>query len=108
MIIIKIFLILILTFGFVVFAFSSRLKILHKVSIVMGYFVMFLFIIYPKYSDKVAHFFSIGTGRDLIFYIAISLISLLSIIIYVSVRYNKTIITKIIRDGAIKNAKKCK
>jgi len=107
MIAIKLFLILVLTIGFVVFAFSSKLKIIQKLSVVVGYFVLFLFIVYPQYSDEVAQLFGIGTGKDLVLYITVSLTSLMNIVLYVGVKNNNKVITKIIRDGAKKSAKLC-
>ena len=108
MIFIKIFLITVLTIIFILFAFSSRLKIFQKLSVVGGYLALFLFILFPRYSDKIAQFFSIGTGKDLILYITVSLMSLISIIIYVGMKNNSLAITKIVRNGAVKNAKRCK
>ena len=108
MVIIKIFLILILTLVFIIFSFSSRMKILQKISIIFGYFIVFFFIVFPYYSDRVAHFFNIGTGKDLIIYIAISILSLVNVIIYVGAKHNSRTLTKIIRESSLQNAKKCK
>ncbi len=108
MIFIKIFLIAVLTAIFIIFAFSSRLKIFQKLSVILGYLTLFFFILFPHYSDKIAQLFSIGTGKDLILYITVSLMSLISIIIYVGMKNNALAITKIVRNDAIKNAKKCK
>lgn len=108
MIFIKIFLISVLTLGLFIFSLSSKVRIFQKISIIAGYVILSFFIVYPQYSDTVAHYFSIGTGKDLILYVVVSLMSLLSIILYVNSENNHKIITKIIRDGAKKNAKKCK
>jgi len=108
MIVIKLFLILVLSIIFIVFAFSSKLKVVQKLSVVIGYFVLFLFIVYPEYSDEVAKLFSIGSGKDLVLYITVSLTSLMNVILYVGVKNNNRAITKIIREEAKKDAKKCK
>ncbi len=108
MVVIKLFLIAVVSIGFAIFAFSSKLKIIQKLSVLFGYFSLVFFIVFPHYSDKVANFFSIGTGKDLIIYIAVSLMSLMSIVLYVGVKNNDKAITKIIREDAKKNAKKCK
>jgi len=107
MIFIKLFLIVVLSTIFLIFAFSTKLKIIQRLSIIFGYFILFFFILFPSYSDDVAHFFSIGTGKDLILYIAVSLISLISIILYVRVQGNIEMITKIVREDAKNRAKKC-
>ncbi len=108
MIVVKLFLILVLTIGFIIFAFSSRLKTVQKLSVIVGYFILFLFILYPQYSDEVAQLFGIGTGKDLIMYISISLMSLMNIVLYVGVKNNSKAITKLTRENAKKNAKLCK
>ena len=108
MVVLKLFLILVLTIGFIIFAFSSKLKTVQKMSVIVGYFILFLFILYPQYSDEVAQLFGIGTGKDLIMYISISLMSLMSIVLYVGVKNNDGAITKLIREDAKKSAKKCK
>jgi len=107
MIVLKLFLILVLTVGFFTFAFSSKLKIVQKLSIVIGYFILFLFIVYPQYSDKVAQLFGIGAGKDLVLYITVSLTSLMNIVLYVEVKNSNKAVTRIIRDGAKKSAKLC-
>ena len=107
MIIIKIFLILLLTIGFLIFSFSSKLKVLQKLTVIAGYCVIFFFIAEPQYSDKVAHIFSIEKGSDLVLYIVTSIISLVNIILYVNQKNNNRMITKIIREGAKRNVKKC-
>lgn len=108
MIFIKIFLIFMLTLSFVLFAFSSKWKIFQKLSILTGYFTTLFFIIFPKVADKIAHIFSIKSGTDLMVYITLALMSLISIIIYIKVKNNGKILTKIIRNEACKNARKCK
>ncbi len=108
MIILKLFLIIILTIGFILFSFSSKMKIFQKISIILGYLTLFLFITFPHYSDKIAHLFGIGYGKDLIIYILVALTGLMNIVLYVGVNKNHAAITKIIRDGAKKNAKRCK
>lgn len=107
MIFIKIFLIFILTLGFILFAFSSRWKIFQKLSILTGYFTILFFIIFPEIADKIAHIFSIKSGTDLMVYITLALMSLISIVLYIKVKNNGKILTKIIRNEACKNARKC-
>ncbi len=108
MILFKIFLITILSIVFVVFSFSSKLKIFQKISILGGYFLFFIFIIFPKLSDKAAHTISIKSGTDLMVYITLVLMSLVSIFLYVKTKNNEHMIIQIIRKKAKDDAKKCK
>ena len=107
MIFIKFLLIAIVTVGFIIFSFSSKLKIFQKLFIIVGYAIVFFLILYPSYSDKIAHVFSMKSGTDLIVYIVLALIVLMNIVLYVGQKNNVKIITKIIRESAKKNAKKC-
>lgn len=108
MIFLKIFLLTVLTLIFIIFSFSQRLKIIQKMSVLTGYFILFVFILNPSLADKVANFFSIKNGTDLVVYIVIAITSLINIILYVGQINNKSIVTKIIREGAKHNAKRCK
>ncbi len=107
MIFIKFLLILIVTIGFIIFSFSSKLKIFQKLLIIIGYAVVFFFILYPSYSDEIAHMVSIKSGTDLVVYIVLALTVLMNIILYVGQNNNNKMITKIIRETAKKDAKKC-
>ena len=107
MIFIKFLLILIVTIGFIIFSFSSKLKIFQKLFIIIGYTVVFFFILYPSYSDEIAHIVSIKSGTDLIVYIVLSLTVLMNVILYVGQNNNSKVLTKIIREMAKKDAKKC-
>ncbi len=108
MIFFKIFLLILLSVGFVLFSFSSKMRTLQKISVIVGYFTLFLFILFPKYSDYLAVLFGIGYGKDLIVYVLIALTGLINIILYVGVGSNHRSITKITRESAKRNAKRCK
>ena len=107
MVVFKLFLIAVLTIAFILFSFSKRMKIFQKLSLIMGYLILFLFIMFPRYSDEVAHFFGIGYGKDLIVYILVALTGLMNIVLFVGVNKNHANLTKIIREVAKKNAKRC-
>jgi len=107
MIFIKIFLILILTLAFMLFAFSLRLKNFQRIAVILGYLALFIFIIDPPLSDVVARYFGIGYGRDLVIYILLAVMSLISIILFVDTKTNKDALTKIVRKIGVDNAKKC-
>jgi len=106
MIFIKFLLITILTIIFVIFSFSSKLKIFQKLIVISGYLLVFIFIINPSYSDEVAHLFSIQSGTDLVVYIVLALTVLMNIILYVGQNNNNRMITKIVRENAKQHAKK--
>jgi len=107
MIFIKFLLIAILTLAFVIFSFSSRLKIFQKLVVIAGYGVVFFLILYPSYADEIAHLVSIKSGTDLIVYIVLALMALMTMVLYVGQNNNNKMITKIIRETAKKDAKKC-
>lgn len=107
MILIKILLILIATVGFLIFSFSSKLKIFQRLFLIIGYAALFFLILYPAYADKIAHIFSIKSGTDLVVYIVLSLTVLMNVILYVGQKNHHKVLTKIIRETAIKDAKKC-
>jgi hypothetical protein len=107
MIIIKLFLLVILSIAFFLFAFSSRLRAVQKLSVISGYLILFLFIAYPKYSDAVAHLFSIQSGTDMVIYIVVPLTALVNIVLYIGFKNDNASITKIIREQAKHDAKRC-
>jgi len=106
MIIIKIFLLLLLTLGFLIFGFSIKLKNFQRVVVIIGYIALFMFILNPSLSDEVAHFFGIGLGSSLIIYLTIGVISLVNIILFVDTKMNKDAITKIVRQKGLDDARK--
>ena len=107
MIIIKIFLLLILTLGFLIFSFSLKLKNFQILGVIFGYIILFFFILNPQYSDKVVNYFGIGLGVNLIIYITLAVLSLVNIILFVDTKKNKDAITKITRKMGLDNAKRC-
>lgn len=108
MIFIKLFLLVILTSIFLLFSFSSRMKIFQKTFVILGYVATFILILFPRLSDKVAHIFSIKDGTSLVVYVVLSLTSLVSMILYVGQKNNRYMLTKIIRERAKHDAKHCK
>ena len=106
-ILLKIFLAVVLSIIFIVFAFSQRLKIFQKLGVISSYALLLLFISNPQIADQVAHYFSIKNGTDLVIYVVIAIMSLMNIVLYVGQISHHNMITKIIREGAKDNAKKC-
>ncbi|MGV3656331.1 MAG: DUF2304 family protein, partial [Chitinophagaceae bacterium] len=68
-------------------------------------FLCSLLILLPSISNKVAHFFGIGRGVDLIFYFALLFLLFIIAKLYVKIRKLENIIIEIIRNEAIKNVK---
>jgi len=107
MIFIKFILIFILTITFILFAFSYKLRTFQKLNIVIGYLFVFFLIVYPQYADQIAHIFSMERGADLIVYISIALSFLVNVILFIKQKNFNQMLTKIVRESAKKNAKKC-
>ncbi len=107
MIFIKLFLLVILTSIFLLFSFSSRMKIFQKSIVILGYMTTFMLILFPRLSDKIAHMVSIKDGTSLVVYVVLALTSLVSMILYVGQKNNRYMLTKIIRERAKHDAKHC-
>ena len=107
MVIIKLFLIFILSVIFLLLALSSKFRTYQRLTIMFIYGFLAFFIIYPQKADRVAAFFGIGRGVDLIIYLSIAVLSLIVAILYAKVKINERALTKIVRELAIMQAKKC-
>ncbi len=99
--------ILILSIVFLLLALSSRFRTYQRLIIVAFYILLSFLIIFPQKADKIAAFFGIGRGVDLIIYLSIAILSLIVAILYAKVKMNERALTKIIRTLAIMQAKKC-
>ncbi len=108
MIFIKIFLIAVLSIVFLLMAFSSRYRTYQRITVIFFYLFLAYLILFPDVADKVAGFFGIGRGADLIIYLAIAILSLIVAVLYAKVKINERAITKIVRDIAIMKARECK
>jgi len=106
MIFIKGLLLVLLTLGFLIFAFSLKLKNFQRIVVIVGYITLFIFISDPILSDRVANLFGIEFGSSLITYLTIGVLSLVNVILFVDTKVNKDAITKIIREGAIRDARR--
>ncbi len=107
MIFIKIFLIAVLTVIFLLASLSSRFRTYQRVTLIFFYLFLALLILFPQKADKVAEFFGIGRGVDLIIYLAIAILSLTVAILYAKLKINERAITKIVREIAIMKSRKC-
>ncbi len=107
MIVIKIFLIAILSVVFLLLALSSRFRTYQRITVIFFYAVLAFLILFPQKADKVAAFFGIGRGVDLVIYLSIAVLSLIVAILYAKVKMNERAITKIVRDIAIMKVRKC-
>ncbi len=108
MIFVKIFLIAVLSIVFLLVAFSSRYRTYQRMSVIFFYLFLAYLILFPKVADKVAQFFGIGRGVDLIIYLAIAILSLIVAVLYAKVKMDERAITKIVREIAIIEAKECR
>ncbi|BCD67693.1 DUF2304 domain-containing protein [Nitratiruptor sp. YY09-18] len=107
MIFIKLFLIAVLTIVLLFLSFSSRFRTYQRITLGFFYFALVIMIIFPKEADKIAAFFGIGRGVDLVIYLSIAILSLLVAILYAKTKINERAITKIVRDIAIMKAREC-
>ena len=108
MIFVKIFLIAVLSIVFLLVAFSSRYRTYQRMSVIFFYLFLAYLILFPKVADKVAQFFGIGRGVDLIIYLAIAILSLIVAVLYAKVKMDERAITKIVQEIAIIEAKECR
>ncbi|BCD62624.1 MULTISPECIES: DUF2304 domain-containing protein [Nitratiruptor] len=107
MIFVKALLIAILTAVFLLLSFSSRFRTYQRISVILFYLFLAFLILFPQKADKVAAFFGIGRGVDLVIYLSIAILSLIAAILYAKTKINERAITKIVRDIAIMKSREC-
>ena len=103
MIFIKTTLILILSLSFVIYMISGRHRTITRLMLIMIYFALFIFIISPPLADVVAHFFGIGTGKDMIIYIAIAAIWFFTVSNHAKIKLVERNITELVRKDSLDN-----
>ncbi len=103
MIFIKTTLAIILSISVVILMFSGRYKTFMRLFLVLFYFILLIFIAIPPLSDIVAHFFGIGTGKDMIIYLAIAIIWFLSTLNHAKIKRTDRNITELVRKDALDN-----
>ncbi|NPA84204.1 MAG: DUF2304 domain-containing protein [Epsilonproteobacteria bacterium] len=108
MIFVKLVLILILTITLILLALSSRFRPYQYLTIALFYLGIAYLIIFPDQADAIAHFVGVGRGVDLIIYLSIAILTLIVAILYTKVKANERAITKIVRQIAIMEAKRCR
>ena len=64
------------------------------------------FIIYPDFTNQIAHGIGVGRGADLVFYIAILIFWFLLLKLYERIRKLESIVTKLVRNDALASAAK--
>ena len=101
MIFIKTTLAIILSISVVILLFSGRHKALMRLFLVVFYIILLIFIAVPPLSDKVANFFGIGTGKDMIIYLAIAIIWFLISLNHAKILRTDRNITELVRKDAI-------
>ena len=101
MIFIKTTLILFLSLGFVIYLLSGKHKAITRLALVFIYFCLFVFIVSPPLADIVANFFGIGTGKDMIIYLATAAIWFFTISNHVKIKIIERHITEVVRKDAL-------
>ncbi|NPA03341.1 MAG: DUF2304 domain-containing protein [Epsilonproteobacteria bacterium] len=107
MILIKFFLITVLSIVFLLLALSSRFRTYQRITVILLYLFLAFLILFPQTADKVAEFFGIGRGVDLIIYLSIAVLSLIVAILYAKLKMTERAITKIIREIAVDKSREC-
>ena len=105
MIFIKTTLLLILSLSFVIYMISGKHKTVTRLALVLIYFVLFVFIISPPLADIVANFFGIGTGKDMIIYLATAAIWFFTISNHAKIKLTERNITELVRKNALDDFK---
>ena len=103
MIFIKTTLTIILSISVVILLFSGKFKAFMRLFLVMFYFILLIFIAIPPLSDKVANYFGIGTGKDMIIYLAIAIIWFLTSLNHAKILRTDRSITELVRKDALDN-----
>jgi hypothetical protein len=104
MIFIKTTLAIILSISVVILMFSGKFKTFMRLFLVLFYLILLVFIAAPPLSDKVANFFGIGTGKDMIIYLSIAIIWFLTSLNHAKIKRTERHITELVRKEAINNA----
>ena len=63
------------------------------------------FLLYPEVTNKLAHFFGIGRGADLIFYLAILSFGYMVMLLYSKIKKLENQLTQIIRKQSLESIK---
>jgi hypothetical protein len=63
------------------------------------------FLLYPEVTNKLAHFFGIGRGADLIFYLAILSFGYMVMLLYSKIKKLENQLTQIIRKQSLETIK---
>lgn len=64
-----------------------------------------LLVLFPEYSNKIAHWAGVGRGADLLFYLSILFLFFLILKLYSRVRRMEQNFTEIVRNKSIEDAK---
>ena len=64
------------------------------------------FILFPEWTNVIAHKLGVGRGADLVFYLCILLFCFLVLKLYARLRKLEQMITELIRKDALKESKK--
>lgn len=100
MIFIKIILVFLLTIAFTLVGFSKKRRRMSMVFMFALFLVSVIFIIFPDFSDTVANRFAFDRGADLIIYLSIAILCLVTSMQYVSIRTLDDKITSLVRNSA--------
>ncbi len=106
MILLKLILVLIFSIAVLVLTLSDRYQTGKRIMFLASYVFIVALIVSPTLADDIAHFFSIQHGSDLVIYVSISVLGMVSAINYARGDQHLEVITKLVRELAIKDVKK--
>ena len=80
-------------------------QILLRKPFVLGFVgLMFVFALNPDLATRIAHFFGIGRGADLLFYLSFLILFFIAFVYYLKFKQLESVSTRIIRHMAISEA----
>ena len=85
---------------------SGKHKAFTRLLLVTIYFILFIFIAMPPFADKVANFFGIGTGKDMIIYLATAAVWFFTTSNHAKIKLTERSITELVRKDAIDHVTK--
>lgn len=103
---IKIILIVPLVVLLLYFITRLRSKVFYRLFVIAVAITGILFVLFPDFTNVLAHHLGVGRGTDLILYLAASIFFVVLVIIYSRIRKIEEQQTRIIRELALQNAER--
>jgi len=95
---------LISVFIVVLYFAKMRSQLLDRIVVMTLFIASLVTIIRPDLTTTIAHYFGVGRGSDLVFYLMISGLAFLCVVLYIKIRKLEETQTVIVREIAIREA----